>query len=166
MHITWEATGDAEAIDRVHSAAFGGAYEADLVRALRADGLVAASLVAMDNDEVIGHVLLSDLGVEVDGRAVKAVALAPVAVRPDRQGQGIGSRLIREGLEAVRQKGYEAAIVLGHPGYYPRFGFSAALARKLSAPFRGEAFMAAELVAGSLAGKSGSVRYPSAFGIA
>jgi len=72
---------------------------------------------------------------------------------------------VRHGLERLREASRAAVIVLGHPGYYPRFGFSAALAAKLRTPFPGEAFMALELVPGALAGQAGHVRYPPAFGL-
>jgi putative acetyltransferase len=112
-----------------------------------------------------GHILFSRLGVENEG-AVRAAALAPMAVRPDRQRQGIGSRLVQDTLAELRSIGCQAVIVLGHPGYYPRFRFSATLAEKFAAPFRGKAFMALELMPGTLVGHAGSVIYPDAFGIA
>ncbi|WP_424363739.1 GNAT family N-acetyltransferase [Methylocystis parvus] len=89
-----------------------------------------------------------------------------MAVRPDRQREGIGSSLVRDGLAALRSQGCEAVIVLGHPSYYPRFGFSAAMAEKLTAPFSGEAFMALELAPGILAGRARLVIYPDVFGAA
>ncbi|QQQ02915.1 GNAT family N-acetyltransferase [Lysobacter enzymogenes] len=149
----------------LNRAAFGRADEADLVDRLRADGLVRLSLVAVEDDEVVGHILFTRLSTRVDGREVDAVALAPMAVHPHWQGAGVGSALVREGLARLAREGCEAAIVLGHPGYYPRFGFSAALAAKLASPFAGEAFMALELAAGGLRGEAGEVRYPAAFGI-
>ncbi|HKU99074.1 MAG TPA: N-acetyltransferase [Vineibacter sp.] len=144
-------------------AAFDGDAEAALVDRLRRDRLVAASLVAHADGDVVGHILFSDLAVTVDGRAVTAAALAPLAVHRDHQRQGIGSRLVLAGLSIVRERGYAAVIVVGHADYYPRFGFSAALARKLTAPFTGDSFMALELVPGSLRGETGTVRYPPAF---
>jgi len=155
----------AGAIARLNRAAFDGAFEAELVIRLHRDGLVVASLVALDDADLVGHILFSDLTVEVDGRPVKAVALAPMAVQAEQQRQGVGGRLIQEGCALVRQRGRGAVIVLGHPAYYPRFGFSAALAAKLRSPFTGEAFMALELEPGALAGRAGSVHYPPAFGI-
>ncbi len=152
------------AIDSLNRRAFGGPYEAELVAKLRRDGLVIAELVALDGDSLLGHILFSRLDVEVGGRRVEAAALAPMAVEADRRRQGIGSALIRGGLEACRRMGIAAVIVLGHPDYYPRFGFSAARARHLTTPFPGEAFMALELQAGCLDG-GGSVTYPHAFGI-
>jgi putative acetyltransferase len=86
-----------------------------------------------------------------------------MAVRPAAQRRGIGSRLIQAGLDDVRGKERTAVIVVGHPEYYPRFGFSAELARTLSSPYAGPACMALELVPGVLAGTGGSIRYPDAF---
>ena len=149
----------------LHRTAFGGDYEADLVAGLEADSLVVASLVSLEYGEVVGHSLFSDLSVEVEGRPIRAVSLAPMAVRPDRQRRGIGSVLIENGLALVRDRERTAVIVLGSVQYYSRFGFSSELARKLFAPFTGEASMALELVSGALAGKSGSVGYPAAFRI-
>lgn len=155
----------APAIAALHRAAFGGASEADLVERLHRDGLVLVSLVALDKDDVVGHVLLSRLAVTLDGRAIEATALAPVAVMPDRQHQGIGSALIRAALDRARVRGIEAIFVLGHAEYYPRFGFSPALAATFESPFRGDTFMALALRPDALAGTRGTVRYPAAFGL-
>jgi putative acetyltransferase len=152
------------AIAALSRAAFAGDYEAELIEDLRRDGAVVASLVALEAGAVVGHILFSDLSIEIDGRAISAASLATMAVRPDHQRQGIGSRLVSEGLSVVRQRRRSAVIVVGHVAYYPRFGFSAELARKLESPFRGDRFMALELVPGALAGRAGSVRYPAAFG--
>ncbi|MFC5397112.1 GNAT family N-acetyltransferase [Bosea vestrisii] len=156
---------DAEAIAALNRAAFGGEEEVGIIKRLRHDGLVAVELVAEQGGEIIGHILLSWLPTTMDGRSLKALALAPMAVRPGLQRQGVGGRLIMAARDRARAVGAEAVIVLGHPGYYPRFGFSAALARNLASPFSGEAFMALELVPGALAGKRGSVSYPAAFGL-
>lgn len=152
-------------IRAITQAAFGGDDEADLVDRLRDDGLVRLSLVAVEDGQVVGHALFTALQVGVDGREVEALCLAPVSVRPDYQGTGVGSMLIREALARLAHSGFEAVVVVGHPAYYPRFGFSAALAAKLAAPFSGEVFMALELVEGALRGESGRVSYPPAFGI-
>jgi putative acetyltransferase len=156
---------DAEAIADINRAAFGGEDEVGIVERLRRDSLSAVELVAERDGTVIGHVLLSWLPTTMDGRTVKALALAPMAVLPGLQKQGVGGRLIVAALDEARGTGAEAVIVLGHPDYYPRFGFSATLARHLASPFSGEAFMALELVPGALAGRQGSVSYPSAFGL-
>jgi putative acetyltransferase len=159
-----ETPDDRMAVRAVNRHAFGGDGEADLVERLRADGLVIASLVAVAGGKVIGHILFSALPIEIPEGDVRAAALAPMAVLPSHQRQGIGGALIRAGLAACRNAGIEAVVVLGHPDYYPRFGFSADAARKLHAPFSGPALMALELTRGVLAG-GGRVRYPAAFGL-
>lgn len=160
-----ERPGDAPAVAALITAAFGQPEEAQLVADLARDGDVELSMVAVEGTSILGHILYSDLGVVVDGRPVRAVALAPVAVVPARQEQGIGAGLIRASLDRLQALGFEAVVVLGHAAYYPRFGFSAALAAKLEGPFAGEAFMALELVPGALAGHVGAVHYARAFGL-
>jgi len=159
------APADADAIAALNRAAFGGEDEVAIIARLRRDDLIAVELVATGAGIIVGHILLSHLPTTMDCRVVRALALAPVAVLPGYQRQGVGGRLIEAALEEARRLGAEAVIVLGHPGYYPRFGFSAALASKLASPFSGEAFMALELVPGALAGEAGTVSYPPAFGI-
>jgi putative acetyltransferase len=166
MRIRPERPDDAPAVAALNREAFGGQDEVDLIERLRADRLVAVSLVALEEASLAGHILFSDLAVALDGRPVRAVSLAPMCVRVDRQRQGIGSALVRAGLDAVREAGFRAVVVLGHPGFYPRFGFSADLAAKLASPFAGPAFMAIELVPGALNGTRGAVTYPPAFRIA
>lgn len=163
MQIRQEAATDLDAIRNVNRVAFGGEFEARLVDRLRSEELVRCSLVATEGGAIIGHILFSDLNVSVDGWRVRAVALAPMAVVPGRQRQGIGSALVRAGLAAVAQQSVEAVFVLGHPDFYPRFGFSAALAARLASPYAGDAFMAIELVPDALRGAGGDVRYPDAF---
>jgi putative acetyltransferase len=157
-------TADDDEIARVNETAFGVSDEARLIEALRDSGVVAIELVAIEDTVIVGHILFSALEVAVDGHAVKALALAPMAVEPARQRQGIGGRLVRAGLDRARADGWEAVIVLGHPGYYPRFGFSAA-PRHLEAPYSGESFMALALRPGALDGQRGCVVYPAAFAI-
>lgn len=153
------------AIAALNRAAFGEDYEARLIDHLRDDGAVVLSLVAIERGEVVGHILFSDLSVEMDHCPIAAVSLASMAVRPDRQRQGIGSALIAEGLSTLREAKQSAVLVLGPVRYYSRFGFSSELARKLVSPFQGDRFMALELEPGALAGRAGSVRYPAAFGV-
>jgi putative acetyltransferase len=162
VEIREEAAGDADAIDAVHLSVFGGAFEGALVRRLHADGLAVLSLVAIEHD-IVGHLLLSRLDVEVDGQPVRALALAPVAVMPAHQRLGIGSALIGRALGLALARSWQAVIVVGHPDYYSRFGFSAALARKLASPYAGDSFMALELALGALRGTAGRVTYPPAF---
>ena len=159
-----ETQADRAAIAEVNRLAFAGEAEVEIIDRLRADGLVIASLVAIEKDEVVGHILFSELPIETNDTTIRAAALAPMAVRPEHQRQCIGSALVRAGLDACREAGVAAVVVLGHPNYYPRFGFSAEIAAHLRAPFSGPAFMALELISGAL-DSSGTVRYPSAFGL-
>ncbi len=160
-----ERAGDEDGVRRVNEAAFGRPDEAALVDALRAAGAVIASLVAADEDGVVGHILFSPATLTADDTSAPIAALGPMAVLPERQGQGIGGALVRAGLAACRAAGYDLCIVLGHAEYYPRFGF------RPSAPFGirwernvpAEVFMVAELAPGALAGQRGIVRYRPEF---
>jgi len=158
MIVRDEIIEDAPAIARAVAAAFGRAAESDLVAALREHGDVALSLVAEEAGVVVGHVLFSEL------RAPEGcLALAPVSVVPARQGQGIGSRLIREGLARARGAGWLAVFLLGDPEFYGRFGFSAAPAAKFATPYPRRYFLALELAPPALDGRAGPVVYPPAF---
>lgn len=144
--------------------AFKGDEESRLIKKLADDGSILASFVAVDGDEVVGHILFSPLYVMADGKRVDAVALAPMCVAPSRQKQGIGTLLVEHGIEAMKSAGQAAIIVLGHVNFYPRFGFRHDLAKNLSCAFnKYDAFMGLELLAGSLGGKSGTCIYPRAF---
>jgi putative acetyltransferase len=145
----------------VIEAAFGRPDEADLVEALHLEGVVLLSQVAEEDGQIVGHVLFSRMWIE----SIEAVALAPVAVLPEYQRRGIAAQLIRSGLNRLREQGERIVIVLGHPHYYERFGFSVEKARALVSPFPPEAFMALELTPGALEGVRGKVRYPAAFGL-
>jgi putative acetyltransferase len=158
------APADYAAIRAVLRHAFPTDEEADLVERLRADGDVLAELVAASETAIQGHVLYSRLAIERDGVTLRAAALAPVAVLPAFQRQGIGSALIRAGNTRCASLGLDAIIVLGHADYYPQFGFSAAVAESLEAPFSGPAFMVRELKPGALKA-GGRVRYAKAFGV-
>ena len=159
-----ETSADHDAIRHVNRLGFGQGDEARLVDALRDGGHVRVSLVAEAEGQVVGHVLFSDLPILTDGGTVASLSLAPMAVLPECQKRGIGSALVREGLEVCQGEGHRIVVVLGHPDFYPRFGFSARLAEPLSSPFGGrEAWMALELVPGALGGVTGWVRYPPPF---
>jgi putative acetyltransferase len=163
--IRTEAAGDEAGIREVTTAAFGGTVEADLIESLRAGGFVLLSLVAVARSRIAGHVLFSRMWIDTPAGSVPAAALAPMAVAPGSQRQGVGSRLIEQGLAALRARGERIVIVVGHPAYYPRFGFSSAQTAALDGPFSREAFMALELTPRALAGIAGRVRYPDAFGL-
>ena len=144
-----ESTADQDAIRHVNRLAFGQDEEARLVDALRDGGYVRVSLVAEQTGQVVGHILFSDLPIITEAGTVAALALAPMAVLPELQRQGIGSALVQKGLEACRQQGHRIVVVLGHAHFYPRFGFSPKLAAHLESPFSGsDSFMAVELVPG------------------
>jgi putative acetyltransferase len=166
LRIRTETAADREAVREVLRLAFGRDDEASLVEVLRDDGWVRTSLVAEIDGRIVGHLLFSELPIVSATGTVPALALAPVAVLPACQRQGIGSQLIRRGLDACRDQGDRIVIVLGHPDFYRRFGFSSELARALDSPFSGEpSFMAMELVAGALDGVSGRVQYAPPFGL-
>jgi len=160
-----EDTAERAVIRSINEAAFGGPDEADLVDQLRAAGDALLSLVAELENRIVGHILFSRMWIETPGGLVSAVALAPMAVLPEYQRRGIGGRLIRYGLDWLRGRGEKIVIVVGHPHYYPRFGFSSEKARSLESPFPAEAFMAMELSPGALKGIRGRVIYPAAFGL-
>lgn len=156
---------DDEAIRRLNDLVFGGPFEGKLIDELRDAFIDAVELVAVEDDTIVGHILFSALTTMVDDDAVPTLSLAPMCVHPDQQRSGIGSALVEVGLELARRREWQAVVVLGHPDYYPRFGFSAELASGLDSPFEGESFMALELVPGALDGDDGLVVYPAAFGL-
>lgn len=160
--------GDAPAIRDVLLAAFPGPDEADLVDALRADGDIALEWVAEDAGRIVGVIDYSPLALVRDAApAGAALALAPVAVSPERQAEGIGGELIRRTLDMLRTGDHDAVVVLGHPDYYPRFGFSAeTAAHALVDPFdAGSALMALPLRDGGLPAGQARLRYARAFGL-
>ena len=130
---------DFDVVDAVHraafaSTAFGHQGEADLVRTVHADGDALLSLVAEADGQIIGHALFSRMEVEADGVVLKGAGLAPVGVLPELHSGGVGSALIWRGLEMLQTKDIQISFVLGHPDYYPRFGYSAATARPFASP--------------------------------
>jgi putative acetyltransferase len=165
MIIRAERPEDQPAVARLNREAFGGPGEAELIDRLRRDGLVAVSLVAEADGEIIGHILLSRLEAEIGGRRLAALALAPMAVAPARQRQGIGSVLVLAAIAAARDCGAQLILVLGHTQFYRRYGFSSEKAAMLNNPFQTDAFMALELAPDILQGPPGSVSYPPAFGL-
>ena len=152
---------DHAAIRAVLTAAFGDDHAALIVDGVRAEGAVLAELVAEDAGEIVGQVLMNRMTVSP---ARLLAGLGPVGVRPDRQNQAIGDVLCRAGIDAVRALGAEAVVVLGHPPYYPRFGFAHAATAKITSPFSDRpAFMAMALAPGAL-DQPLKVDYPAAFG--
>jgi putative acetyltransferase len=155
-----EIPADHDPIREVNRIAFGRNEEAELVDRLRSTRLTVASLVAIDNHQIVGHIFFSELPIETEQGIIGEVSLAPMSVHPRYQRQGIGSALVRHGLELCWERGKAIVVVFGHPEYYPRFGFSARLAKNLQSPFSGDAWMALELEPGVLEQVKGTVRYP------
>jgi putative acetyltransferase len=155
-----EAPRDHAAVRAIHASAFGRAAEADLVDALRGRAQPCISLVAAVDDAVVGHIMFSP--VTADGHPhTPLMGLAPMAVQASHRGRGIGSALVRAGLDRCRALEMHAVVVLGHPGYYPRFGFSPASRYGIRCPYEApdEAFMLLELRPGALRGVHGAARY-------
>lgn len=145
--------------------AFGQSDEADLVDSLRMAGALSISLVAVQHNVVVGHIAFSPVTIESDDGTFAALGLAPMAVLPQYQNSGIGSQLVVAGLRDCRRMGHVVVVVLGHPEYYPRFGFDPAgpFGIKWEHDAPEDAFMIAQLKAGALAGRTGVVRFHSAF---
>ena len=133
-----ETTEDRASVRTVNELAFGRQKEADLVDALREKAHPYISIVARVGDEVVGHIFFSPVSIESiesGDNSFAAMGLAPMAVLPAYQSQGIGSRLVMEGLRESQRLGYDVVVVLGHPNYYPRFGFVAASLKGLRSEY-------------------------------
>ena len=149
--------GDLTAVRRTLEEAFGRPDEADLVSRLRADGDAVLSVVALEEERLVGCAVFSRMTAPF-----RALALAPVAVSPDRQGRGVGTRLIREGLGRAAAGGWEGVFVLGDPAYYRRFRFNAGAATGFRSPYAGPGFMVLSLC-GALPVTAGEVAHAPAF---
>jgi putative acetyltransferase len=153
------------AIRRVHELAFRQVDEADLVEALRAAGdhVPRLCLVAVDGDDVVGHIFFSEARLDT---GVPVLALAPMGVLPDRQRQGVGSVLMREGLRRAAATDFPLVVVVGHADYYPRFGFERGEDHGVACPFPvpAEAWMV-HLLPAYRPEARGTVEYPEAFGL-
>lgn len=166
IQVRHEYPGDEDAIRRVNDHAFGQPDESRIVDAVRAAGRSVISLVAVEGSEIVGHILFTPVFVEPPGRAARAAGLGPMAVLPDLQRRGIGSRLVEAGLQECRRLDYQVVVVIGHPKFYPRFGFRPGSAFGLRSEFDvpDDVFMVAELMPGALAGMGGVVAYIREFG--
>lgn len=165
--IRQEIPADIPAIFEVNYQAFAHYDEARLVDALR-DARVfnpKLSLVAVFGDRIIGHIMFPPVTIESPGVITPAIALAPLVVHPDYQCRGVGTALIEEGLKVCRTLGHRIVIVIGHPGYYPRYGFRSARSNGIIAPFAvaDDVFMVLALDPDALDGIQGTVRYPEEF---
>ena len=158
--IRLEQSTDWPAIYAIYDAAFAQTAEADLVRDMESDGDLILSLVAYDG-EPAGHIAYSPLALH-ETPSVKACVLAPLAVSPTYQNQGVGTALVRQSLQRLKDDGYDLVVVLGEPSFYGRFGFDPKLAERLKTPYDGPYLQALAL---SDTGKRahGPVAYARAF---
>ena len=155
---------DIPGVREILTTAFDGSAEADLVERLRENGRVVLSLVAEVADERVGHFMFTDVAIDGHPQA-HWVGLAPLAVRPDRQGQGVGAALVRRGLEDLNLFGHHGVVVLDEPKYYSRFGFQAANRFGLVCTYDAppEAFMALALGGSTI--PDGTVHYAKEFDV-
>ena len=159
-----ERPDDIAAIRNVNERAFGSSAEARLVDQLRAANKAVISLVAQHGNQVVGHILFSPVTVANAPESFRGAGLAPMSVLPEFQNQGIGSRLIGDGLIACRAAGYDVVVVLGHVGYYSRFGFAKAMDYGLENEYdASDAFMVLELRKGALERIGGLVKFALEF---
>ncbi|MFC1917093.1 GNAT family N-acetyltransferase [Chloroflexota bacterium] len=165
LEIRPETPGDIALISSVNDEAFGQKQEGELIVKLRNRGVLTVSLVAVQDDEIIGHIAFSPVKVASKRAIFQAVSLAPMAVLPAYQREGIGSQLVTAGLEECRCLQHEIVFVVGHPDYYPRFGFVPARSEGIDCEFEvpDEAWLVLELRQGALAGRRGTVKFRPEF---
>ena len=165
MHIRLEQEADRHQIRIINTSAFETTAEADLVDVLRQSDIPLISLVAEEENQLIGHILFSPVSLAEQAHAPTIAGLAPMAVLPAWQGKGVGSRLVTEGLKYCAEAGYVAVVVLGHPDYYPRFGFVPASRFNIKSEYEvpDEVFMLKELKEAALSGIQGVIQYHDSF---
>lgn len=166
MSIRVEKPSDIETIWRINAEAFETEEEADLVDVLRASGVSYISLVYEENDELVGHIFFTPVELLGDTSGLRIIGLAPMAVIPQMQKRGIGSLLVKAGIQQCINEGYDAIVVLGYPNYYPRFAFLPSITYGIRSEYEvpDDVFMVLELREDSLKGKRGMVKYHEAFG--
>jgi putative acetyltransferase len=156
---------DVAAIRRLNDLAFGETGEGELVDTLRQREAIVLSMVAEDQGKILGHILFTTVTIRNTEEDFTALGIGPMAVLPDHQRQSIGSRLMEAALKKCRELGHEIVIVLGHPEFYPRFGFVTGRTFGISCEFEvpDEAFMVLELCENALRGRCGVVSYHEEF---
>ena len=166
IEIRFERPEDIDEVRLLNTKAFGQPIEGRIVDKLRKSCKRILSLVAISNNEIIGHIMFSPVTIESQEGVIEGMGLAPMAVLPELQNQGIGSKLIEEGLRIIRNTSCPFVVVLGHETYYPRFGFQRASNYGLKSQWEGipdEAFMVMILHNSVMKGVSGIVRYRNEF---
>ncbi len=161
-----EQIGDEQQIHGVHRHAFGQTEEADIVNKLRQTCTHRTSVVAVSGDQIVGHILFTPVTIQAEEQIIEGMGLAPMAVLPEFQRQGIGSRLVNAGLEIIKKAKYPFVVVLGHPTYYPRFGFVPASRYDIRSEYENvpdEAFMILAFDQAMLKGISGVAKYRPEF---
>ena len=166
MNIRKEKDSDKGNIWKVNAEAFETEAEANLVNALRDSGISFISLVAEEDREIVAHILFTPVELIGDDSGLKLMGLAPMAVLTKLQKKSIGSQLVKTSIEKCLTQGYDAVVVLGHPEYYPKFGFMPSIKFGIKSEYDvpDEAFMVLELKEGSLKEKYGVIKYHTAFG--
>jgi len=164
MLIRTEEEKDWAAVHDLNSSVFETSVEADLVDSLRERARPVISLVAEDDENIVGHIMFSPVYLS-DHPDTKIMGLAPMVVASQHQRKGIGSELVRAGLERCEELGYGAVVVLGHPEYYPRFDFSPSSRFDIQCEYDvpEEVFMVLEMFPGYLRDTSGTIKYHEAF---
>jgi putative acetyltransferase len=162
IEVREERQEDIGAVREVNKCAFGQTAEASIVDALRENCPGLLSLVAIDNGRIVGHILFSPVVIECEGRNLTGMGLAPMAVLPECQRRGVGSALVNTGVGMLKERRCPFVIVLGHAGYYPRFGFEPASHYAIRSQWEGipdEAFMVLMLDRTAMQNVSGIARY-------
>ncbi len=156
---------DSERITKIYQKAFDTDDEAQLVDSLLESGVPNISLVYEEGKDIVGHILFTKVDLENNGSEIKIAGLAPMGVMPRDQYRGIGSSLVKAGLDECKTNGYDAAVVLGHNTFYPKFGFIPSVTFGITSTFNvpEDVFMAQELIPGALKEKKGTIKFHQVF---
>ena len=166
MNIHIEKETDIQQIWQINAKAFETDAEANLVSSLRKSGLPFISMVYEENKKLLGHILFTPVELEGHPNNLRIMGLGPMAVTPEMQNNGIGSALVKAGIEQCECEGFNAIIVLGHPNFYPKFGFVPSVKYGIISEYDvpEDVFMVLELNENALKGKEGTIKYHEAFG--